>query len=140
VKKLNNNNYNSWSTCLMSYLQGQDLWEVVNGSDTASPLREDQNGILKKWKVKAGKALFVLKTTVEEEVLEHIRDCTTPKEAWDTLVTLFSKKNDSKLQLLENELLSVSQRDLIIPQYFHKIKTLCGEIGELDPQSRIGEA
>ncbi|KAJ0441433.1 hypothetical protein HanIR_Chr16g0797671 [Helianthus annuus] len=140
VKKLSNSNYNSWSTCLMSYLQGQDLWEVVNGSETVAPLREDQNGVLRKWRVKAGKALFVLKTTVEDEILEHIRDSKTPKEAWDILVTLYSKKNDSKLQLLENELLSVSQRDLTIPQYFHKIKTLCREIGELDPESKIGEA
>nr|GEW88169.1 hypothetical protein [Tanacetum cinerariifolium] len=81
-----------------------------------------------------------LDVLLEDEVLEHIRDSLTPKKAWDTLVTLFSKKNDSKLQLLENELLSVSQRDLTIPQYFHKIKTLCREIGELNPQSKIGEA
>ncbi|GJT94735.1 putative RNA-directed DNA polymerase [Tanacetum coccineum] len=52
--------------------------------------------------VRAGKALIISKTTVEDEVLEHIRDSLTPKEAWDTLVTL--------------------------------------EIGELDLQSKIGEA
>ncbi|GJW10884.1 putative RNA-directed DNA polymerase [Tanacetum coccineum] len=90
--------------------------EIVNGSDTTSPLREYANGSLKKWKVRAGKALIILKTTIEDE------------------------KNDSKLQLLENEPLSVSQRGLTIPQYFYKIKTLCREIGELDPQSKIGEA
>jgi len=114
-------------------MQGQDLWEIVNGSETTAPLREDANGILKTWKIKAGKALFILKTTAEDEVLEHIRDSSTPKEACDILVTLFSKKNDSKLQLLENELLSVSQWDLTIPQYVHKIKSMCREIGELDP-------
>ncbi|KAE8723075.1 PLAC8 family protein [Hibiscus syriacus] len=36
-------------------------------------------------------------------MLEHIRDAKTPKEAWDTFVTLFSKRNDTKLQLLEND-------------------------------------
>ncbi|KAI3513963.1 hypothetical protein L1887_12232 [Cichorium endivia] len=84
--------------------------------------------------------MFVLKTTVEEDVLEHIRDVVTPKEAWDTLSALFSKKNDSKLQLLENELLSMSQRDMTVSQYFHKVKTTCREIVELDPESRIGDA
>jgi len=29
IKKLNNKNYNTWETCMESYLQGQDLWEVV---------------------------------------------------------------------------------------------------------------
>ena len=37
----------------------------------------------------------------------------TPKAAWDTFATLFSKKNDVTLQLLENELMSVVQQDLM---------------------------
>ncbi|XP_071712371.1 uncharacterized protein [Rutidosis leptorrhynchoides] len=140
IKKLNNQNYNSWSTCMMSYMQGQDLWEVVNGDEVKKPEVEDTNGLLRKWKIKAGKALFVLKTTVEVDVLEHIRDVKTPKEAWDAFAKLFSKKNDTKLQLLESELLSVAQRDMTIAQYFHKVKSLCREISELDPEAPIGEA
>ncbi|XP_076883952.1 uncharacterized protein LOC143532937 [Bidens hawaiensis] len=139
MRKLNQSNYNTWCTCMMSYLQGQDLWEVVSGSDTVLP-RNDVNGAIGKWRIKTGKAFYVLKTTIEEELLEHIKDLQTPKHAWDTLAALFSKKNDVKLQLLENELLSITQKDLTIPQYFHKVKTLCREIGELDPEARIGEA
>ncbi|XP_076890602.1 uncharacterized protein LOC143541759 [Bidens hawaiensis] len=139
VKKLNNSNYNTWATCMKSYLQGQDLWEVVNGESTVEP-RNDVNGAVGKWRVKVGKAMFYLKTTIDEELLEHIQDLETPKPAWDALAALFSKKNDTKLQLLENELLSISQRELTIPQYFHKVKTLCWEIGELDQQARIGDA
>ncbi|XP_047256223.1 uncharacterized protein LOC124888976 [Capsicum annuum] len=139
IKKLNNQNYNSWSTCMMSYLQGQDLWEVVNGNEVTSPETEDTNGILRKWRIKGGKAMFALKITVEEDVLEHIRDAKTPQEAWNTFAKLFSKKNDTKLQLLESELLSVSQCDMTISQYFHKVKSLCREIFELDPEALIGD-
>ncbi|XP_047259958.1 uncharacterized protein LOC124892797 [Capsicum annuum] len=139
IKKLNNQNYNSWSTCMMPYLQGQDLWEVANGNEVTSPEAEDTNGILRKWRIKAGKAMFALKTTVEEDVLEHIRVAKTTHEAWDTFVKMFSKKNDTKLQLLESELLSVSQRDMTILQYFHKVKLLCREISELDPEAHIGD-
>ncbi|KAJ8767457.1 hypothetical protein K2173_017501 [Erythroxylum novogranatense] len=124
----------------MSYLQGQDLWEVVNGSEVMSPEIEDANGTLRKWRIKAGKAMFALKTTIEEDVLEHIRDAKTPKEAWDTFIKLFSKKNDTRLQLLESELLSVAQRDMSIAQYFHKVKSLCREISELEPTAPIGES
>ncbi|KAE8733549.1 hypothetical protein F3Y22_tig00001120pilonHSYRG00173 [Hibiscus syriacus] len=140
IKKLNNKNYNTWATCMESYLQGQDLWEVVGGGEVTQPATEDANGILRKWKIKAGKAMFALKTTIEEEMLEHIRDAKTPKEAWDTFVTLFSKRNDTKLQLLENELLSMAQRDMAVAQYFHKVKSICREISELDPTAAIGEA
>jgi len=140
IKKLNNQNYNTWATCIESYLQGQDLWEVVGGSEVTQPAVEDANGVVRKWKIKAGKAMFALKTTIEEEMLEHIRDAKSPKEAWDTFATLFSKRNDTKLQLLENELLSMTQRDMAVAQYFHKVKSICREISELDPTAAIGEA
>ena len=68
----------------------------------------DSNGTLLKWRIKAGKVTFSLKTTIGEDKLEHIWDDKAPKEAWDTFVMLVSKKNDMRLQLLENELLSIS--------------------------------
>ncbi|XP_068661743.1 uncharacterized protein [Aristolochia californica] len=89
--------------------------------------------------IKASKTMFALKTTVEEEMLEHIRDAKTPKEAWDTLTTLFSKKNDIRLQLFENKLLSMAQCDMTIAQYFHKMKSICQEISKLNPTTPIGE-
>lgn len=55
--------------------------------------------------------MFVIKTTSEEELLEYIRDKNILKKAWDTFATLFSKKIDLRLQLLETELLSISQEN-----------------------------
>ncbi|KAH0661929.1 hypothetical protein KY284_026860 [Solanum tuberosum] len=57
MKNLNNSNYSAWSTCIMFYIQGQDLWEVVNGSEVTQPAAEDANGTLRKWKIKASKEL-----------------------------------------------------------------------------------
>ncbi|WMV19415.1 hypothetical protein MTR67_012800 [Solanum verrucosum] len=111
IKKLNNQNYNAWETCIMSYMQGQDLWEVVNGSEVvngnevAQPESEDANGPL----------------------------------SWGILAAFFSKKNDARFQLLENELLSSNQRDLTIAQYFHRVKKICREISYLDPTAPIRE-
>ena len=68
---------------MMSYLQGHDLWEIVGRCETTPP-EENSNGTLRKWRIKAGKAMFVLKTTIGEEILEHIWDDKTPKEAWYT--------------------------------------------------------
>ena len=84
--------------------------------------------------------MFALKTTIREEMLEHIWDDKTPKEACDTFMILFSKKNDMRLQLLENELLSILQRDMTIAQYFHKVKSICREITEPDPKFAIVES
>lgn len=72
--------------------------------------------------------MFSLKTTVEEERLENIQDHKKPKEAWDMFVTLFLKKNDTRLQLQENKLSSILQHDKTIAQYFHRIKSICQKI------------
>ena len=102
--------------------------------------KKDGAEALRKWRIKAGKALFVLKTTIEEDLLEHIRDAETPKEAWETLEKLFSKKNEARLQLLEKELSGISQDTLTIGQYFTKVKSICREISELAPDEKVGEA
>ncbi|KAF3646775.1 tir-nbs resistance protein [Capsicum annuum] len=132
------NNYKTWMTCMTSYMEGQDLWEVVNRSEVKLGV-EEPNDPLRKWMIKAGKALFALKTAIEEDMLEHIREAETPKEARDTLAALFSKKNDTLLQLLESELLSIAQNDVSIAQYFHKVKSICCEISELEPTTPIRE-
>ncbi|ONI20784.1 hypothetical protein PRUPE_2G033500 [Prunus persica] len=74
IKKLNNKNYNTWATCMESYLQGQDLWDVVRGND---------------WKIK----VVALKITIEEEMLENKRKAKTSNEAWDPFATLFSRRS-----------------------------------------------
>ena len=59
-----------------SYLQGQDLWEIVAGSEV-TPLKSAKayrSGRL-------GKAMFAIRTCVEEEMLEHIRHADTLKTA-----------------------------------------------------------
>ncbi|GJN16795.1 hypothetical protein PR202_gb03816 [Eleusine coracana subsp. coracana] len=108
MKELNSHNYDYWRTCIESYLQEQDLWETVAGTMTDPPMKESS---LRKWRIKAGKAMFVLKTTIEEDLVEHIRDAETLKEACETLAKMFCKKNEARLQLLENELAGITIED-----------------------------
>lgn len=111
MKRLNSHNYGYWQTCIQSYLQGQNLWEVVVVTKTTPP---DNAKALRKWCIKAGKAMFVLETMIWENIVEHIRDAKTSKAAWKTLAKLFSKKNKVGLQLLENELVGISQGTMSI--------------------------
>ncbi|CAN1187370.1 hypothetical protein LINPERHAP2_LOCUS38695 [Linum perenne] len=44
------------------YLRGQDLWDIVAGSQTTPPT--DAKG-LRKWNVKVGKAFYLLSAAVD---------------------------------------------------------------------------
>ncbi|XP_059629903.1 ankyrin repeat-containing protein NPR4-like [Cornus florida] len=107
VEKLNNQNYSMWQTCMESYFQGLDLWEIVGGSDITPPPAANAEA-LRKWRIKAGKVMFAIKTTVEKEMLEYIRYASTPKEAWDILPARIREKENEmrRLQLLESEHMS----------------------------------
>ena len=81
----------------------------------------------------------MLKSTIDDELLGSIKEDDTPKAAWDTFKSLFSKTNDARLQYLENELMSTTQGGKLISEYFAKIKDLCREISELDSNKNIND-
>ncbi|KAA0037956.1 glutamate receptor 2.8-like [Cucumis melo var. makuwa] len=104
------NFFNKWYQSKVSLACGV---EALANQDVAA---------LKKCNIKAGKVMFAIKTTIGEEMLEHISIMETPKKAWDTFTSLFSKKNDARLQFLEKKLLTITQREMTINQYFTKVQ------------------
>ncbi|XP_076920929.1 uncharacterized protein LOC143582191 [Bidens hawaiensis] len=122
IKKLNHINYKKWSMYIKSYFQGTETRHPTN----------DINGVIGKWQVKVDRTMFIIKTMVADNALDHIQELEYPKQAWDTLESLFTKKKDDLLQLVEGDLMTCSQGDLPISQYFYEVKNLCREIAKLE--------
>nr|DAD31904.1 TPA_asm: hypothetical protein HUJ06_010755 [Nelumbo nucifera] len=140
IEKLVGTNYQYWRFCMEAYLQGQDLWDLVTGNDT---LHDDTPQLVdarRKWKIKSGKALFALRTSINKEYIDHVRKLDSPKKIWDTLERLFTQKNTMRLQYLENELASLTQCNMFISDYFLKVKNVCAKISELDSEEPISDA
>ncbi|XP_077212790.1 uncharacterized protein LOC143847886 [Tasmannia lanceolata] len=124
-----------------SYLVGEDLWDVVCGDANVAPEDIQENDdVLKAWRMKNAKAEFLLKRSISHDFFEHIIGCKLASEIWITLDGLLNKKNMARLQMLENELANTTQGSLSISQFFLKIKNLCSEISLLDPEEPISEA
>ncbi|KAL4303890.1 hypothetical protein GQ457_10G000190 [Hibiscus cannabinus] len=141
VEKLVGTNYKYWRMCMEAFLQGQDLWDLVTGVDAEIPADIQENvEARRKWKIKCGKALFALRTSISKEFIDHVRDVNSPKQLWETLERVFSKKNTARLQFLENDLASLTQGNMSISEYFLKVKSICAEISELDVEEKISEA
>ncbi|KAH0643720.1 hypothetical protein KY290_033434 [Solanum tuberosum] len=96
MELLNQSYYKVWKTCMESYLVGEVLWDVVNGSNTNPPVDGPENSsAYKKWKQINAK-------------------CKSAHEIWGTLDRLFYKKNEARLQILENEFANTTQGNLSI--------------------------
>ena len=88
------------------------MWEIVAGGETTPPENVEA---FRKWKIKAGNAMFTVETSVEEEMVEHIkRVCKHSEGSMGHLCDTIFKEIDVRLQLLENELMSVVQQDMTI--------------------------
>ncbi|OIS98413.1 hypothetical protein A4A49_60956 [Nicotiana attenuata] len=77
--------------CMEAYLQGEDLWDLIVGAEADIAANTLENAEPRwKWKIKCGKALFALRTSIGKEFIDHVRDVSSPKEVWETLERLFS--------------------------------------------------
>lgn len=73
-----------------TYLQGQDLLELLSGADAAIPDDTPDNAEpQRKWKIKFGKTLLAQGTSISKEFTNHVCDISLPKEAWMTLEGYF---------------------------------------------------
>ncbi|KAG6504185.1 hypothetical protein ZIOFF_036516 [Zingiber officinale] len=141
LELLNQSNYRIWKTCMESYLVDEDLWDVVSTNGVVAPANIIENAeAFKKWKQQNAKAEFVLKRSISHGIFEHIIGCESAREIWQTLDRLFNKKNEARLQMLENELAVMKQEGISISEYFLKVKNLCSEISLINPEERISEA
>lgn len=66
-----------WTTLREFYLQGKGLQEIVCGNDVKPPTKDVT---LKKWNIKARKAMFAIKSTIEEEMLQCIKNVKSLKK------------------------------------------------------------
>ena len=81
-----------------------------------------------------------MKWSISHGLFDYIMRCKSTHQIWQTLDRLFNKKNEARLQILENELANTTQDNLSISEYFLKIKNLCSKISLLIPKEEISKA
>jgi len=94
IEKLNKNNFQVWKFRIMNFLMGKGYWEFIIGDDTEPPLpknpTQQQIQANKTWHEKARKVLYWFFVTMSNSIIMHIQDAKSPKQAWDTLVKMYS--------------------------------------------------
>lgn len=95
------------------------MWDLIAGVEVEIPANTREiSKPRRKWKIKCGKTFFALRTSIGKELIDHVRDVSSPKEVWEILERLFTKKNTARLQLLENELAILTEGVMFISEYF----------------------
>jgi hypothetical protein len=100
IEKLNKNNFQVWKFRIMNFLMGESYWEFIIGDDTEPLLLENptqqQIQANKTWHEKVRKVLYWLSVSVSDSMIVHIQDAKSPKQAWDTLVKVYSTNTQAR--------------------------------------------
>ena len=112
--KLDGTNYTLWKFKISTILDSYELLDVVLGNlpepapisnplDPAHPSLFDPAEV-REWKRKNADALCAIVTSSTDSVLALIQHTSKASEAWNILKSQYETRNQTRIQLLENQL------------------------------------
>ena len=95
--KLDGENYIDWKFKILTICEGWNVWSIVNG-DELKPI-----GVAgMDWEKLETKSKMLLRMSVKDNVIPHIRDYKMSKETWKVLKYLYETINSNHILFLEN--------------------------------------
>ncbi|KAF8377062.1 hypothetical protein HHK36_030435 [Tetracentron sinense] len=77
-------NYEIWKDSLRSYLLEEELWDIVNGTESEPNATEAE---LKTWQMKNAKALHAIRISCCPQIVSQINEIDSAKAVWDHLAS-----------------------------------------------------
>eukprot|EP00253_Pinus_taeda_P021576 PITA_21576 len=101
--KLNGSNFTNWKFKIQTLLEGANAWAIVTGDEqkpAAAQQKED-------WEKRENKAKVLLKMSVKDNAIAHIRDCKSSTEIWTKIKNLYETQNTNRVLALKSKLFSM---------------------------------
>ena len=102
-----NENYATWKVQAKMCLMKEDLWRIVNGTETAPT----DAGALTKFNIRKDRALAIIVLAVDPRFLYLLGDPECPTEVWRKLQDVFQKKSWSNKLRLKKKLYNMKLTD-----------------------------
>ncbi|KAH7434420.1 hypothetical protein KP509_06G016700 [Ceratopteris richardii] len=100
---LENNKFHAWRFRMKNFLMGKGYWKYIEGDNENAlqlPKRNrtaDQLRVYEEWNQGAKKVMYWLFVSIHDIMIGHIQDPKTPKEAWNSLITLYETNKGTKI-------------------------------------------
>ncbi|XP_044010204.1 uncharacterized protein LOC122853856 [Aphidius gifuensis] len=101
-------------------------------------MQEYRNSLVK-WELSEGKAQSVIVCSVTHQVQQHLRNCSTAKEMWDRLHSVYESKSETSAHMLAQKWYSIKKDDSeSMASYISNIQELAHKMKELgEPVSDV---
>ncbi|MCO5569886.1 hypothetical protein L7F22_023600 [Adiantum nelumboides] len=143
--KLDQNRFLEGKFRMTNFLMGKGYWDYIDGNQEEMPELPDENPtadqikVFKDWNQGARKVMYWLFVSVQDTMIVHIQDATSPKQAWDRLVSFDTTNTKARKIQLKNELNTVKKENLSINDYTLKIKGIVESLASIGVQVEDGD-
>ena len=96
--KLHGENCIDWKFKILTICEAWNVWSIVNG-DELKPAGAAGTD----WEKRETKAKVLLRMSVNDNIIPHIRDCKTSKETWEVLKDLYETSNSNQILFFKNK-------------------------------------
>jgi hypothetical protein len=118
---LTRNNYFQWKSHMEDLLRSKGLYRITLGKEK-EPTDANKKA---KWDNRNDEARGLIRISISPDLRYHLQDIDDPKEAWNTIESMFGKLNIIRAQQLENQILTLSPNDFsCLGDYLSRFKTL----------------
>ena len=122
IEKLNAENYYSWKFDMKMILLGNDLWGIVEGSETLNPNANDAEKVA--FRKRENRAMSCIGLTIARNLQIYVRNTKSSKEAWDSLANKFEEKSLSRKIECHRKLYSLRLGNKSMVDHVNELKTI----------------
>jgi uncharacterized membrane protein YgcG len=147
--KLSNSNFMLWQAQMLTHLRGHSLLGYIDGSieapaetifiTTDAGRSEVVNPEYATWYIRDQTVKGGFFSTVTEEVLAHIMNAQTAREAWVILERMFASRSRARVIQIRSQLTSAKKKGVAAADYFRNMKTLADTLAAIGQPLREEE-
>lgn len=132
ISALTEKNYPTWKVQIKMQLKRDDLFNIVNGTETP-PANDADANVLSKYNLRRDRALATIVLAIDPKLLYLLGDPSDPAVVWTTLQNVFMKKTWSNKLRLKKKLYNLK----LIPggnlqEHLKEFVELFGELAVID--------
>ena len=118
--KLDGTNYVNWKFKMQTLMEGHNIWAIVNGKQDKPTSPTTTLGVVQDWKKRELKAKILLRMSIKDSIIPHIRDITTSSGTWSALKGLYEITNSNRIFFLKRILLSIKWKQMKVLLNFYQ--------------------
>eukprot|EP00253_Pinus_taeda_P003783 PITA_03783 len=113
---------------MKTLLESVNAWLIVLGNEQriGTPTQEQD------WDKRETKAKFILKMSIKDNIIPHIRDCKSAADIWNTIKNLYETQNTNRVLALKGKLFALKMdENESVGAFMARVKDLRDKLGAI---------